>query len=115
MTSALGLDITRGRTPPADDASLEEKVQYLLAQDERHLQLINDLENLIRAEPEAIRKELDRVAAELRETRLRACARPQRRNSGCASSASCFCGGGIILAAPPTSSEEAPPGLPPPF
>lgn len=67
LSAAMGAEVRRGRQPPSTEATLEEKVAYLLAQEERHLKLINDLENRLRKDMDAMREELEGTATQLRE------------------------------------------------
>jgi hypothetical protein len=67
MSGTMEAKVIRGRNPPPPDAAVEEKVAYLLRQDERILGLISDLDNQTRQQTEELRGLIEGTAQELRE------------------------------------------------
>jgi len=82
MSESLEAKVMRGRNPPSSDAGVEEKVEYLMREDERLLGLISDLENQTRQQFEELRGLIEGTAQELREhtaTAVRAVAEAELR------------------------------------
>jgi hypothetical protein len=67
VSGSLEARVIRGHNPPSPDAGIDEKVEYLMREDERLLGLISDLENQTRDELEELRGAIKGTAQELRE------------------------------------------------
>lgn len=66
LSTSAGARIGRGfEEPPPDDAPTEEKVAYLLRQDQRFKDLFNVVESQARSQFEGLRRELERMAGDL--------------------------------------------------
>lgn len=67
MDSALGLKVARGTVGPPAEASLEDKVTFLLGERKRLVGLIETLENQTREQIDELRSDIRGATAELRE------------------------------------------------